>query len=276
MKRLVVILAAVLLSVTPAFSLSREQVNTDGAQTLSNKSVSLGSNTLTGTLAQFNTALTGADFASLDGIESMSHKTLVAAIFSGTFTGTYTLGGTLTITSPSITTPSITTPTLTGTVSGTYVLAAPQFSGTVTGTYNLGGTPTITAPVLSGSVTGTATLAGTITVPGTLTAGTSAVRNPFATSVKTTQAHGLGVVPALVVSYAECLTTERGYSVGDRIYLPAALSSGYGWIVEADATNVNIITESSGLRLIDKTTPASNVAATVANWKIVAVPYRMN
>lgn len=276
MNRLLLSLFVSLAFVSSSFALSREQVNTDGAQTLSSKSISLGSNTLTGTLAQFNTALTGADFASLAGIESMSNKTLVAAIFSGTFTGTYTLGGTLTITSPTINTPAINTPTFSGTATGTYVLASPALSGTITGTYNLAGTPTITAPILSGSVTGTATLASTITVPGTLTAGTSAVRNPFATSVKTTQAHGLGAVPALIVSYAECLIAERGYSVGDRIYMPAALNGTYGWIVEADSVNVNIITESAGLRIIDKTTPAANVAATVADWKIVAIPYKLN
>ena len=47
--------------------------------TLSNKSISLGSNTITGTTAQFNTALTDGDFATLAGTETLTNKTLTAA-----------------------------------------------------------------------------------------------------------------------------------------------------------------------------------------------------
>jgi hypothetical protein len=45
-------------------------------QTLSNKSISLGSNTVTGTLANFNTAVSDADLASLAGVETLTNKTL--------------------------------------------------------------------------------------------------------------------------------------------------------------------------------------------------------
>jgi hypothetical protein len=47
-----------------------------GSQTLTNKTIALGSNTMSGTLAEFNTALTGADFASLDGSETLTNKTI--------------------------------------------------------------------------------------------------------------------------------------------------------------------------------------------------------
>jgi hypothetical protein len=57
-------------------------VTTSGSQTLTNKSISLGSNTLTGTIAQFNTALTDADFATLAGSETLSNKTLTAPKFA--------------------------------------------------------------------------------------------------------------------------------------------------------------------------------------------------
>ncbi len=48
----------------------------DGTQTLTNKTIALGSNTVSGTLAQFNTAVTDADLASLAGTETLSGKTL--------------------------------------------------------------------------------------------------------------------------------------------------------------------------------------------------------
>lgn len=44
--------------------------------TLTNKSVDLGTNTITGTKAQFNAALTDADFATLTGTETVQNKTL--------------------------------------------------------------------------------------------------------------------------------------------------------------------------------------------------------
>lgn len=54
------------------------------AQTLTNKTIDLGSNTVTGTTAQFNTALSDGDFATLAGSESLSNKTLVDPILTGT------------------------------------------------------------------------------------------------------------------------------------------------------------------------------------------------
>ena len=47
-----------------------------GTETLTNKTVALGSNTVTGTTAQFNTALTDNDFATLAGSETLTNKTV--------------------------------------------------------------------------------------------------------------------------------------------------------------------------------------------------------
>ena len=46
--------------------------------TLTNKSVALGTNTVTGTKAQFNTAMTDDDFVTLTGSETLTNKTLTS------------------------------------------------------------------------------------------------------------------------------------------------------------------------------------------------------
>ena len=62
--------------------------------TFTNKTLNLTSNTLVGTVAQFNTALSDGNFATIAGTETITNKTL---------------------TSPTINTPSIASPTMTGT-----------------------------------------------------------------------------------------------------------------------------------------------------------------
>jgi hypothetical protein len=58
-------------------------------QTLTNKSVALGTNTVTGTIAQFNSAVTDADFATVAGSETLTNKTLTsAALTAPVITGT--------------------------------------------------------------------------------------------------------------------------------------------------------------------------------------------
>lgn len=50
--------------------------------TLTNKTVNLTSNTLTGTTAQFNTALSDGDFTTLAGTETLTNKTLTAPVLT--------------------------------------------------------------------------------------------------------------------------------------------------------------------------------------------------
>lgn len=57
-------------------------VGTTDAQTLTNKTVNLASNTLSGTTAQFNTALSDNDFATLAGAETLTNKTLSSPTLS--------------------------------------------------------------------------------------------------------------------------------------------------------------------------------------------------
>jgi hypothetical protein len=55
-------------------------------QTLTGKTINLTDNTLTGTKAQFNTAMSDADFATLAGSETLTNKTLTTPTISGAIT----------------------------------------------------------------------------------------------------------------------------------------------------------------------------------------------
>ena len=57
-------------------------VTASSTTTLSNKSISLGSNTVTSTLAQLNTAVSDADIASLAGTETLTNKTLTSPVIN--------------------------------------------------------------------------------------------------------------------------------------------------------------------------------------------------
>jgi hypothetical protein len=74
----------------------RSVANLNEAQTLTNKTINLTSNTLSTTLAQFNTACSDADFVSLAGTETLTNKTLTApTINNGTITSATIVSATI-------------------------------------------------------------------------------------------------------------------------------------------------------------------------------------
>ena len=73
---------------TATFAIDATVATLAGSQTLTNKSVNLTNNTLTGTLAQFNTAVSDATLVSTTGSETLTNKTLTSAVLNGTISGT--------------------------------------------------------------------------------------------------------------------------------------------------------------------------------------------
>jgi hypothetical protein len=78
---------------TNGFALTADSSTTSGlvwtntassTQTLTNKTISLGSNTVSMTLAQLNTAVSDADVVSIAGSETLTNKTLTSPTFNGT------------------------------------------------------------------------------------------------------------------------------------------------------------------------------------------------
>ena len=61
-------------------------VTLTNAVTLTNKTLALGSNTISGTTAEFNTALTDGSFATLAGSETLTNKSLTAPTLTGSST----------------------------------------------------------------------------------------------------------------------------------------------------------------------------------------------
>ena len=137
---------------TLTISLESTIVTETSTDTLTNKSISLSTNTITGTLAQFNTAVSDADLVSLAGSETLTNKTLTTPIISSiSNTGTLTLpistdtlvgrATTDTLTNKSI---SLSTNTITGTLA--------EFNTAVSDAdlVSLAGSETLTNKTISG------------------------------------------------------------------------------------------------------------------------------
>lgn len=110
-------------------SLGYAATTASSTATLTNKTIALGSNTVSGSISQFNSAVTDADIATLAGSETLTNKTI--ALGSNTVSGSVsqfntaltdgdfaTLAGSETLTNKTLTTPTITRPTITTPIEG--------------------------------------------------------------------------------------------------------------------------------------------------------------
>jgi len=115
----------------------------DTTDTLTNKTIALGSNTVSGTIAEFNTALTDANFATIDGTETLTNKTLTSPSVSGLYLsdGAFTVEGATA--NAHETTVQFTDPTADRTIT------IPDVTGTVVTT---GDTGSVTNTMLAGSI----------------------------------------------------------------------------------------------------------------------------
>jgi hypothetical protein len=114
-------------------------------------------------------------------------------------------------------------------------------------------------------------------VTGTLTAGTSLVKNPFVANTTTTQAHGLSTTPSFLFIIWECLVIDAGWAVGDKLIVSAAIAGSAvtpSFQVYLDATNVYLVLPIALPGILSKTS-GSGVAIVAASWKITVVPYKL-
>lgn len=147
-----------------------------GTETLTNKSINLANNTLTGTLALFSTALSDDDFVGVTATQTLTNKTLTAPnvtglqirdssiVFEGsvddTFETTLTVANPtadVTVTIPAITGTLITTGD-TGTVTNTMLAGSIANAKLANSTITINGS----AIALGGSISGLAVTSGTL------------------------------------------------------------------------------------------------------------------
>ena len=240
--------------------------------TLTNKSISLGSNTVTSTLAQLNTAVTDADVASLAGTETLTNKTLTSPTVSGLYISDAsiviegaTANGfetTLSFTDPTAAR-TITFPNSTGTVAltddissslGSYILSS--LLGENSGPAELNGSGDLLVPGTS------------IIIDGTTTTTTLTATDP--TSARTiTFPNETGTVQLRVTDVSD---TEIGYLNGVTSAIQTQMDAKAPLAAPAftgDATAVNLTV--SGNLTVDGTTTNINSTNLVVEDKNIVL-----
>lgn len=146
---------------TLTLSIDSTVATLDGAQTLTTKTINLSHNTISGTISQFNTALSDGSFVTLDGVETLTNKTLTSPILNTPQIQTINNGNVV------ITVPGTT---------GTLILESQAHDYTDTEITALGIaiasdiSDAISSVTTNGSLSGT-TFSGTISLPSTTSIG---------------------------------------------------------------------------------------------------------
>jgi hypothetical protein len=151
-----------------------DAVTLTGTQTLTNKTIALGSNTISGTTAEFNTALTDGSFSTLAGTETLTNKTV--SFGSNTISGTTaefntaltdgsfsTLAGTETLTNKTV---ALGSNTISGTTAEFNTALTDGSFSTLAGTETLTN-KTLTSPTFDGTPKGTSYQDAVVVLTGT-------------------------------------------------------------------------------------------------------------
>ncbi len=213
-----------------------------GTEILTNKTINLSSNTLTGSTAQFNTALSDGSFATLAGSETLTNKTMAAG--SNTFTGF--------VWDTNIFADGTDGQIPTFDASGEPAFVATGNANEVLTSNGAGAAPTMKT-LFSGAFTSTDQ---TITAAGLLTI-----------------AHGLGAIPFDYTIDLVNTSAEFNYSVGDTVK-PQTMQysiagNGKGVSIVPDATNLVIRFGNDGntFNILNKTTGVEQ-EITNASWDL--------
>jgi hypothetical protein len=234
--------------------------------TLSNKSISLATNTVTGTKAEFNSAMSDADFATLDGTETLINKTLTSPVISSITNGAATLTlptttGTLALTTdlPA----GVVTTSDTGTVTSTMISngtivnddinasAAIAQSKIADLTSDLAAKAALSGATFTGAISGTdLTLSGNLTVNGTTT-------NINSTNL---------VVEDKNIILGDTAEPADATADGGGITLKGTTDKTFNWVDSTDAwTSSEHINLASGKSLYLNGTLLKDVAETLTN-----------
>jgi hypothetical protein len=263
-------------------------VTASSTSTFTNKSISLATNTVTGTKAEFNTAMSDADFATIAGSETLTNKTLTTPVISSITNGAATLTlpsstGTLALTTDiasgvvtesgtqTLTNKTLTSPVVSGlTLSDSSIViegsTANDFETTLTVT-DPTADRTITLPDVTGTVVTTGNLSA-ITSVGTLASltvtGDLTVNGTTTTINSTTLA-----VDDKNITLGDVETPTDTTADGGGITLKGATDKTFNWVDATDAwTSSEHINLASGKAIYLNGTLETAVAQTLTNKTI--------
>lgn len=227
------------------------EVTASSTNTFTNKSISLTTNPITGTKAEFNTAMSDADFATIDGTETLTNKTLTAPVISSITNGAATL----------------TLPTSTGTLALTTDLPAGAVTTSDTGT--------VTSTMISDGTIVNGDISASAAIDRTKISGTAITAADSGTVTSTMIADGtivdgdINAAAAIAQSKIANLTTDLGLKapLADPTFTgtisAASLTLSGDLTVNGTTTNINstnLVVEDKNIVLGDTAEPADNTA----------------